>query len=107
MHVQQYQKNQGPTAGGGNTDYRLTVSLLDALDDPLGGVNLLDAPGGALEYIDSQLPAPVGVEVGAEDADPVRFQYNGQSWDTTDSAHCGTPGAYDSGSRQFDCGFTC
>ncbi|KAL9064457.1 MAG: hypothetical protein Q9161_008865 [Pseudevernia consocians] len=72
VHVVQYQKNEGPTnTPNGNADYRLDVNLADALQDPVGGVSSIDAPGGQFEDIDSQLPFVFEVEVGAQDADPV------------------------------------
>lgn len=105
VHVTQYQRNEGPTNGGGNNDYRLTVTLYDALQDSIGGVTLLDAAGGTFEGVDSQLPYVFDVEVGATDPQPVRFQYNGQAWSSADG-QCSV-GGYDSGSRNIDCGFNC
>ena len=106
VHVVQYQKNEGPTdTPNGNADYRLDVNLADALQDPVGGVSSIDAPGGQFEDIDSQLPFVFEVEVGAQDADPVRFQYNGQAWDST-AGQCSV-GSYQGGSRNMDCGFNC
>lgn len=106
VHVTQYQKDGGPTApSGGNTDYRLTVTLYDALQDSIGGVTLLDAPGGTFEGIDSQLPDVFEVEVGADDPQPVLFQYSGQAW-SSDDGQC-IVGGYDGGIRNIDCGFNC
>lgn len=107
VHVTQYQKGEGPSdTASGNSEYRLTVSLYDALQDPVGGVTLLSAAGGIYNGIDSQLPDVFEVEVGANDAQPVLFQYNGQAW-STNGGQCGTPGEYDGGSRNMDCGFNC
>ena len=106
VHVTQYQKNKGASnSPSGNSEYRLDVALKDALQDAVGGVTLLSLPGGTFSDIDSQLPNAFGVEVGAIDTEPVRFQYAGQAWDSN-SAQCSV-GGYDSGSRQMDCGFTC
>ena len=106
VHVVQYQKNEGPAnTPNGNADYRLDVALYDALQDSMGGVTDIDAPGGQFENVESQLPFVFGVEVGAQDADPVRFQYNGQAWDST-AGQC-SRGSYDSGSRSMNCGFNC
>lgn len=71
----------------------------------MGGVTLLSLPGGTFTGIDSQLPAVFEVEVGADDSEPVDFQYAGQAWSSNDG-QCST-GGYDSGSRQIDCGFNC
>ena len=106
VHVTQYQKNEGPSnSPSGNSEYRLDVTLKDALQDVVGGVNLLSLAGGTFSGIDSQLPNVFEVEVGANDGEPVRFQYAGQAWGS-DGSQCGQ-GSYDSGSRNIDCGFTC
>lgn len=106
VHVVQYQKNEGPAnTPNGNADYRLDVALFDVIQDPMGGVTGIDAPGGQFEEIDSGLPFVFGVEVGGQDADPVRFQYGGQAWDSN-AAQCSL-GGYDSGSRSMNCGFSC
>jgi hypothetical protein len=39
------------------------------------------------------------------DADPVSFAYGGDVW-TSEDERCSV-GAYDSGKREMDCGFTC
>ena len=106
VHVTQYQKNEGPSSSSsGNSEYRLDVTLKDALQDVVGGVTLLSLPGGIFSGIDSQLPAVFEVEVGANDDEPVQFQYAGQAWASSGS-QCGV-GSFDSGSRQIDCGFNC
>lgn len=80
VHVTQYQKNEGPKgSGGGTIDYRLTVTLKDAIQDPIGGVTLLSVPGGEYVGIDSQLPYVFDVEVGGVDSEPVFFKYASQS----------------------------
>ena len=105
-HVVQYQKNEGPSGSdGSNSEYRLDVTLMDGLDDVIGGVSKLSVAGGNFVGFDSQLPSVFEVEVGANDAQPLRFMYAGQGW-STDSSQCSV-GDYDSGSRQLDCGFTC
>ena len=105
-HVTQFQKNEGPSnPGSGNSEYRLDVTLEDALQDVIGGVTLLSLPGGTFSGFDSQLPDVFEVEVGANDAEPVEFKYGAQAWSSND-AQCSV-GDYDSGSRQMDCGFNC
>ena len=106
VHVVQYQKGEGPSDSiTGNTEYRLDVTLKDALQDVVGGVSLLSAAGGVYNGIDSQLPYVFEVEVGANDAEPVLFQYNGQAWGSGDS-QCSV-GGYNNGQRDMDCGFNC
>ena len=106
VHVTQYQKNEGPSNGpSGNSEYRVDVTLKDALQDVVGGVNLLSLPGGTFSGINSQLPYVFEVEAGANDDEPLRFQYNGQAW-ASDGWQCSV-GDYNSGSRQMDCGFNC
>lgn len=106
VHVTQYQKNEGPAdTPTGNSEYRLTVSLYDALQDSMGGAPLLEATGGVYEDVDSALPDVFEVEVGANDAQPVLFLYNGQAWSSNDG-QCSV-GGYNGGSRNMDCGFNC
>ena len=108
VHVVQYQKNEGPSdSGTGNSEYRLDVTLNDALQDDVGGVPLLSAAGGVFNGIDSQLPYVFEVEVGGVDSEPVLFQYNGQAWSSDDQPQCGSTGDYSGGSRSFNCGFNC
>ncbi|CAD6585859.1 MAG: hypothetical protein ASARMPREDX12_002142 [Alectoria sarmentosa] len=106
VHVIQYQKNEGPKgSGGGTLDYRVTVTIKDALQDPIGGVTLLSIPGGVYEGIDSQLPDVFEIEVGGVDSEPVYFKYAAQSWNSN-AAQCSV-GGYAGGYRQMDCGFNC
>ena len=106
VHITQYQKNIGPSnSGSGNSEYRLDVSLKDALQDIVGGVSLLSLPGGTFSGIDSQLPNVFEVEVGANDGEPVQFQYAGQAW-ASDGSQCSV-GGFDNGVRNMDCGFNC
>ena len=106
VHITQYQKNEGPSASAaGNADYRLTVTLYDALQDVVGGVSLLDAPGGVWQNIDSQLPDVFEVVVGGNDADALELAYSGQLWSSA-AAQCGF-GVFADGSRNMDCGFNC
>lgn len=106
VHVIQYRKNEGPTGSDGSTDEdRLDVSLIDNIQDPIGGVTLLSAPGGVYQDIDSQLPDVFEVMVGGTDQQPVNFMYSGQSWTSADG-QCSV-GGYNSGSRQMDCSFAC
>lgn len=44
---------------------------------------------------------------GDMNADPVPFNYGDQAWADADADHHCSFGAYDSDSRQGDCGFTC
>jgi len=46
------------------------------------------------------------VTAGDMNADPVPFNYGDQAWAYADADHHCNFGAYDSGSRQGDCGFT-
>ena len=102
-HIQQYQKNEGPGSNIG--DYRFTIELFDANKAPIGGVNLVPVANGQSVDVDSQLPAVFIATAGFVDQDPVTFAYNGFTFDSG-SGNCNF-GAYDSGSRQGDCGFSC
>ena len=106
VHITQYQKNEGPVGSdGSNSEYRLDVSLYDAAQDPMGSISLLSLPGGNYEDIHSQLPDTLDVLVGGTDDQPIRFRYGGQAWTSADG-QCRV-GAYDSGIRNMDCGFSC
>ena len=102
-HIQQFQKNEGP--GPNTADYRFTIELKDANGAPIGGANTAPVANGQSLDIDSELPDVFVVTAGFVDNDPVTFAYAGQHWDSS-SSQCSF-GAYDSGSRQGDCGFTC
>ena len=106
VHVIQYQKNEGPSGNPcGTTEYRLTISLKDSIQDPVGGATLLCAPGGEFVGIDSQLPYVFESEVGGGDSEPIFFKYGGQAWNSND-AQCSV-GGYANGARNMDCGFNC
>ena len=71
----------------------------------IGLVNLVGVADGQSLDVDSALPAVYIATAGSVDQDPVGFAYNGFAF-TSSSDNCQT-GAYDSGSRQGDCGFPC
>lgn len=98
-HVVQYQKPDPAT-----DPYTLDVSLFDGAGTPIGAIT------GAISSTALTSLLPYTFDVGTEnvDSDPVTFAYAGDSWDSNDSTnHQCSVGAYDSGSRQIDCGFTC
>ena len=111
IHVYQYQKNEdsGPNKGG--PDYMLNVTVYDGAgnDIMVGTPNsaVFVALNGQAQNVLTQLPAFVTFTVGAVDDDPVWFGYNGQSWNSNDQEHHSNFGAYDSGYRQGDTGFSC
>lgn len=100
VHVIQYQKPDPST-----DSYSLEVSVRDANGVEIGSTN---GKVGPTASVTSLLPLTFEVQTGGVDADPVSFQYADESWDSNnqDTYHCSV-GAYDSGSRQMDCGFTC
>ncbi|EAT77200.2 hypothetical protein SNOG_15535 [Parastagonospora nodorum SN15] len=93
IHVVQYQK-----PNPAKDSYSLEVTRVNDIP-PF--VRRLFFPGWAYCKCHQQ-----AVKTGAVDADPVRFAYGGQSWDSNDKARCSV-GKYDNGKRQLDCGFTC
>ena len=97
VHVIQYQKPD-PS----KDSYSLEASLNDANENQIGAIGKV----GPTISLTSKLPLTLETKTGAVDADPVSFAYGGQSWDSNDSGRCEV-GAYDSGARQMDCGFTC
>lgn len=102
VHVKQYQKNEAD-----NSEYILDVTLYDALQDQVGAVTGLSAPGGSYQDIDSKLPYVFEVEVGANDQQPVMFMYSGQAWSSHDKGQCKKVGGFQNGNRDMNCGFNC
>tara|TARA_R110002003_G_scaffold534_20_gene20340 strand:+ start:5851 stop:6291 length:441 start_codon:yes stop_codon:yes gene_type:complete len=98
VHVIQYQKPD-PS----KDQYSLEVTALnDANENKIGEFK----KGGPTASVTSKLPLTLEIKTGGVDADPVRFAYGSQSWDSNDKGRCSV-GAYDNGKRQMDCGFTC
>lgn len=95
----QYQKPDPDT-----DPYKLDVYVFDAKGTPVGTVQGVVTS----TIVTGSLPYTLDVGAGAVDSDPVTFAYAGQTWDSNDSTvHQCMVGAYDGGSRQMDCGFTC
>ena len=106
VNVIQYQKNEGPSGNPcGTSEYRLTITLKDALQDVIGGATNLCSPGGQYVDTDSELPYVFESLVGGVDTESVYFMYDGQAFNSG-SSQCSL-GAYSGGSRSMDCGFTC
>ncbi|KAL8902721.1 MAG: hypothetical protein Q9207_004433 [Kuettlingeria erythrocarpa] len=103
LHIIQYQKPDPSTDA-----YKFDIVMKDANGMVIG--NTLGAQDArspvSVAGFGGQLPNQLIVTAGAVDADPVRFAYGSQSWDSNDGSRCGM-GAYDSGSRNGDCGFSC
>jgi len=97
VHVTQFQRNEN---GFGGT-YEFTVTIKDQNGSLIGSVDHATSPAG----VTSSLPYVLIVTAGNGDSDPVSFDYAGQHW-ASNSGQCST-GAYDGGSRNMDCGFTC
>lgn len=102
MHVTQYQK---PDPSRDN--YRLDIRIFDANGGLIGELNGADAPAWQGVGSTSRLPYVLIATTGNVDADPVLFDYADQHWGSNDQQHYCNFGAYDSGSRNGDCGFTC
>ena len=85
-------------------DYKFTVTIQDAVGAIIGGASDLAIPDFQSVSVSSELPAQLVLTVGSVDADPVQFAYNGFTFSSSNG--CST-GAYDSGSRNMDCGFPC
>ena len=97
-HVVQYQKPDPAV-----DPYKLDVNIYDAAGTPVG----ISSGAVSSTAVTGSLPYTFDVGTGAVDDDPVTFAYGDQSWDSNDSSHQCSVGAYDSGSRQIDCGWTC
>ncbi|CAF9915980.1 MAG: hypothetical protein HETSPECPRED_002700 [Heterodermia speciosa] len=103
-HVQQYKHNEN---GFGNT-YGFTVIIYVADKAPIGQISKQAVPddGSNTLNMDSNLPYVLEIHAPGPDDAAVTFNYGADAWSSDDSSHC-TLGAYDSGSRNGDCGFTC
>ncbi|KAL8796249.1 MAG: hypothetical protein Q9195_001364 [Heterodermia aff. obscurata] len=103
-HIQQYQHNEN---GFGNT-YGFSVIIYDAAKAPIGQISKQAVPddGSNTLNMDSNLPYVLEIHAPGPDDAAVTFNYGADSWSSDDSSRC-SMGAYDSGSRNGDCGFTC
>lgn len=104
FHVTQYQKDNPSDP---NSHYHLDVSVKDASGAVVGTVGYQDAPSGQSVHCSSRLPNPVVVTAQNVDTDALLFEYGGQHFGSNDQAHYCNFGAYDSGKREGDCGFSC
>jgi hypothetical protein len=102
VHVLQYQK---PDPSKDN--YKISVDVFDAAEDSLriGANTRIDAPTDFIVYTSTLLGLNLEVIPGAVDDAPLRFSYNGNSWDSN-NGNCKV-GKYDAGFREIDCGFDC
>jgi hypothetical protein len=100
VHVTQYQK-----PNPAKDQYSLAAKVFDANQNEIG--NSGGKQGANLKF-GSKLPLWFLVNSQAVDKDPIKFEYDGQFWDSNDKDqhHCSV-GAYDNGKREIDCGFTC
>lgn len=95
-HITQYQKPD-PSVDS----YGLEVKVFDNNENEIGS----SPRGGPTASIGSKLPYTLEISTGAIDDDPVYLAYASDMWDSK-STRCSV-GAYDSGSRNMDCGFPC
>jgi hypothetical protein len=100
VHVTQHQKQNPAT-----DKYKFDIKIFDANNNVIGSVDGADATNPVI--VDSKLPNTLVVTAGNVDADAVLMDYAGQHWGSNDQAHHCNFGAYDSGKREGDCGFTC
>lgn len=102
LHITQHQKPD-PSKDA----YTLEVLIKDAdsmiIGNTLGAVDARN-PIRVLGF-GGQLAEQLIVTTGGVDADPVKFEYGDQHWDSK-SKQC-KMGGYDSGKREGDCGFNC
>ena len=110
MHVVQYQRNEN----GIGADYAFDVLIYDADKKPIGQVSKASIDGTTKTLnVNSNLPYVLVITADGGDADPVKFAYGGQNWDSKDSAvhqsNLGTKAddGYKDGNREGDMGFTC
>lgn len=64
VHFVQYQKKESSANSAGNADYRLDVTLYDALQDDIGGVSLISAPGASFRTSTASFLMCLGLRLG-------------------------------------------
>ena len=114
IHVKQYQKNEPDGDHPNSPDYVFAVNIFDSKgnlinSDPPGsgnGVSVV-APANQPQSLNSALPLVLKIIAGNVDDDAVLFEYGDQHWGSNDQEHHSNFGAYDSGKREGDTGFTC
>lgn len=114
MHVVQYQKNESDGPNQGSPDYLIEISLFDNEGKPIvllncdncGYTGRVVAPDGSTQSIESILPFPMNITVGAVDSDAILFSYDAQNWRSNDQEHRSNFRDYDSGKREGDTGFS-
>lgn len=104
VHVTQYQKSNPSDP---NSHYKLDITIKDGAQVQIGSVLGADAPAEVAVDVGSALPYVLEVIAQNGDDDAVLFRYGDQSWGSNDQAHHCDFGAYDSGNRNGDCGFSC
>ena len=103
VHVRQYRRNQPENP---SPDFKLDVRIFDGAQALMTALVGLDALSYHATPILTQLPKVLNITVQNADNDPVLFEYDGVSWDSSNSDHCKF-GEYYIGKREGDCGFTC
>uniref|UniRef100_A0A0W0EZ54 Putative glycoside hydrolase family 55 protein n=1 Tax=Moniliophthora roreri TaxID=221103 RepID=A0A0W0EZ54_MONRR len=101
FHITQYQK-----PNPASDPYKFTLTLFNPSHDIIGTLNHAVGKANTPVTVPSQLKDPLVLTAGNVDADPVTFTYKGTTFKSDDDNHC-KMGAYDSGNRDGDCGFTC
>lgn len=86
--------------------YRYDVRLYDGSGSFASEEDLIGIADGKTYTVKSPLPHGFDITSGHVDDDPVTMSYNGATWKSDNDRHCKW-GAYDSGHRDGDCGFTC
>ncbi|KAK5171137.1 uncharacterized protein LTR77_004281 [Saxophila tyrrhenica] len=99
-HVIQYQK-EDPAVDS----YQLEVKIYDANENEIGSTDGMVSSAEPIA-LSSVLPWTLVIGTGSIDDHPVTFAYGDQSWDSNNQEHSSNFGAYDSGSRNGDTGFT-
>ncbi|KAH7085552.1 hypothetical protein BKA63DRAFT_548669 [Paraphoma chrysanthemicola] len=98
IHITQYQKPD-PS----KDQYSLAARIMDANQNEIG--NSGGKQVGPVLVLTTPLPNTFTITAKAVDTDSLRLGYDGVEWDAVAPA-CSV-GAYDSGKREMDCGFTC
>lgn len=106
VHVIQYQIPEGP-----NNFYSIEAAIKDANGNLIFG-DLAKTTATNSIGIPSFLPYQLIVtavlpgSVPDTDAEPLKFAYGSDFWNSDDTTRCSV-GGYDSGARNMDCGFAC
>ncbi|KAL2209704.1 hypothetical protein CC79DRAFT_1332820 [Sarocladium strictum] len=102
-HITQWQMNSEEHGTGGA--YEIDLIVYDGNGMFISGFNRGKASGSPGSLKLTALPSTLTMDFTGLDDDPIKMNYDGESWECPGD-NC-KMGAYDSGKREGDFGFTC